>query len=136
MNQTEIESFVAALENVQREDSYGYGMFYIGEERIMPFVSTVDSDNEYDDVSNLDRDGVFRINIGVSRKTFEALFGDEPAENVDYSLLNTFLPHPHYAKQHFICILNPEGENVESTKTYINEAHDIATAQYQRRKSK
>lgn len=132
MNQTEVEAFVAALDNVQREDSYGYAMYFISDDHMIPFVSIADADNEYDSVSNLSREGVFRVNIGVGRKTFDALFGDREVEGIDFTAINVFLPHPHYAKQNFICILNPAGENAERTKQYICEAHDLAAGRAER----
>lgn len=121
------------MDNVQREDSFGYAMFFVGDDHMVPFVSIAASDNEYDSVSNLNREGVFRVNIGVSRKTFAALFGDRDVEGIDYATLNVFMPHPHYAKQHFVCILNPEGENIEHTKMLIREAHDIVVARLHRK---
>lgn len=135
MNSAEVETFVAKLDNVQREENFGYAFFFVGDDHLVPFVSIADSDNEYDSVSNLNREGVFRINIGVSRKTFDTLVGDSSPENIDYSALNVFLPHPEYAKQHFVCILNPSEENVEITKKLVVEAHAIADARLQRRKS-
>ena len=132
MNQLEVEQFVTTLDNVQREENYGYAFFFVGEDHRVPFVSLSDSDNEYDKVSNLNRDGVFRINIGVSRETFDSLVGDSTAENIDYSALSVFLPHPEYAKQHFVCILNPAQDNVETTKKLIVEAHSIAAARLRR----
>lgn len=136
MNPSEVEAFVASLENVQREENFGYSFFFVGDDHMVPFVSIADSDNEYDSVSNLDREGVFRVNIGVSRATFESLFADSQTENVDYSALNVFLPHPEYSKQHFVCILNPTGENAEITKKLMVEAHGIAASRLQRKKSK
>jgi hypothetical protein len=133
MNQAEVEAFVGTLDNVQREENFGYSFFFVGDDHVVPFVSMSDSDNEYDTVSNLNREGVFRVNIGVSRETFESLVGKMPSENIDYSVLNVFLPHPEYAKQHFVCILNPSGENTEATKKLILEAHSIATTRLNRR---
>jgi hypothetical protein len=133
MNQSEVEAFVGTLDNVQREENYGYSFFFVGDDHVVPFVSISDSDNEYDTVSNLNREGVFRVNIGVSRETFESLVGETPSENIDYSVLNVFLPHPEYSKQHFVCILNPSGENTEATKELILEAHSIATSRLNRR---
>jgi hypothetical protein len=52
---------------------------------------------------------------------------------IDYTALNVFMPHPDYAKQHFICILNPEGDNAEATKRFIVEAHGIAAERLRRR---
>ncbi|MCC6614980.1 MAG: hypothetical protein IT320_15985 [Anaerolineae bacterium] len=133
MNQLEIEAFVAQLEDVQREDNFGYAFFFVGDDHRLPFVTLANSDNAFDSVSQLDRDGVFRVNIGVSRETFAALVGDASAEAIDYAALNVFLPHPDYAKQHFVCILNPSGENVDTTKNLIVEAHAIAAARLKRK---
>ena len=133
MNQAEVEAFVAALDNVQREENFGYIFYFVGDDHRLSFVTIANSDNDYDNVSNLNREGVFRINIGVSKKTFESLLGDYSPENIDYSVLNTFLPHPDYAKQHFVCILNPSQENVEVTKQLIVEAHSIAAARLLKR---
>ena len=133
MNQAEVETFITSLENVQQEEAYGYLFFFVGDDHRLPFVTIANSDSEYDNVSNLNRDGVFRINIGVSKKTFKDLIAEASAEPIDYSILNTFLPHPEYAKQNFVCILNPSGENVETTKQLIIEAHSIAAAKLRRK---
>lgn len=134
MDQTEVEAFVAGLENVQREENYGYVFFFVGEDHLLSFVTIANADSEWDSVSNLNREGVFRVNIGVSRETFDRLIGVSSEDDaVDYSVLNTFLPHPEYAKQNFICILNPDGENDEKTMELITEAHAIAAKRSQRR---
>ena len=137
MDQTEVESFVAGLENVQPEENYGYVFFFVGDDHLLSFVTIANADNDWDNVSNLNRDGVFRINIGVSRETFDRLI-EEPSGNepVDYSVLNTFLPHPEYAKQNFLCILNPSGENVQRTKELIMEAHAMAAKRFERKAKK
>jgi hypothetical protein len=133
MHQSEVEAFVTSLENVQREENYGYVFFFVGDDHILSFVTIANSDNDYDNVSNLSREGVFRVNIGVKRETFNSLFANTNTEKLDYTVLNTFLPHPEYAKQNFICILNPSGENDEVTKNFIREAHSIAAARLQRK---
>jgi hypothetical protein len=133
MNQAEVEAFVEKLPNVQREENYGYIFYFVGDEHLLSFVTIAQSDNDYDKVSNLDREGVFRVNIGVSKETFAALFGDSLPETIDYSALDVFMPHPDYAQQHFICILSPSPENDERLKQYITEAHAVATARQIRR---
>lgn len=135
MKKSEVIEFVSMMENVQQEENYGYTFFSIEDDNLFPFVTIADSDNEYDSVSNLNREDVFRINIGVSRETFTSLIGDYNSDNIDYSALNVFLPHPDYAKQNFICILSPSQENVEKTKTFIREAHANATKRFERKKS-
>ena len=133
MNQSEVEAFVSKLDNVQRDDSYGYAMYFVGDEHLVPFVSIASSDNEYDSVSDLNREGIYRINIGVGRETFDSLVGNMKLEDIDYSALDVLIPHPEYAKQHFVCILNPSGENEELTKKLITEAHDLVANRLERK---
>ena|SRR5690606_13273242 len=135
MSLQKIESYITeSLENVQRLESLGYSLFFYGNDHILPFVSIAKSDNEYDGVSNLNRDGVFRVNIGVSKETFNRLFND-PKKEWDFTKLNSFMPHPHYSAQHFICILNPVEEKLEETIAFISEAHLIAKNRYDKKKS-
>lgn len=136
MNQSEVKAFVEGLENVQRTENFGYIFYFIGDDHLVPFMTIADSDNDFDSVSNLNREGVFRINIGVSRETFQTLFGEAVSETADYSAINVFLPHPDYAPQNFICILNPSGENVQKTKEFITEAHERAAARFARKQDK
>lgn len=131
MNLADVVSFISSLGNIQHEEAYGYQMYYVGKDHRMGFVTIADSDSDYDNVSNLDRDGVFRVNIGISRQTFDDLLGDLPSSQIDYTALNVFLPHPDYAKQNYICILNPSGDNEALTKDLITEAHAIATKRSQ-----
>lgn len=136
MNQQDIENFVSSLENVQRSEAYGYQFFFYADDHRLPFLTIANSDNDYDKVSNLNREGVFRVNLGVRKETFAKLFPENPAGDatgLDFTLLNTFLPHPDYAKQHFICILNPSGANLEVFRTLVQEAHDVAKQRYERK---
>ena len=133
MKQADFEAYVMELPNVQREENFGYSFFFVGDDRRLPFVTIAASDNEYDNVSNLNREGVFRINIGVSKETFDLLVADPLDGDIDYSALNVFLPHPHYSRQHFVCILNPAGDNAEKTKQLIAEAHSIAEQRLERK---
>lgn len=133
MTQAEVEAYVQGLENVQRAQAFGYTLFFVGDDHRLPFVTIADSDQEFDNVSNLDREGVFRINIGVSKATFESLVGARDPEDVDYRELDRFLPHPHYSKQNWVCILSPGPRNTDSVKELIAEAHSIAAARLRRR---
>jgi hypothetical protein len=91
-----------------------------------PFATIVTKDyGDFDDRSNLDRDGVFRLNVGVSRDTFKRLFPD-PDVTYDFAVLDTLLPHPVYAPQSWVCVLNPTGETFTSVESLLGEAYDIA----------
>ncbi len=135
MTQDEIQAFITALPHVEHEEQMGYLFFFVGAYHLIPFVSIAQTDNEYDRASRLDREGVFRINIGVSKETFQSLFPTSDQEQTfDYSALDVFMPHPDYAKQFFICILCPSEKNEAVTKEYIIEAHGLAEKMHSLRK--
>lgn len=99
-----------------------------------PFATIVTKDyTGFDEASNLDRQGVFRLNIGVSRETFQSLFGPKPdAKSAgdgkirDFTALDELLPHPVYAAQNFICVLNPSKATFERLRPFLLEAYEIA----------
>src|SRR5262245_49761961 len=68
-----------------------------------PFATIVTKDyGDFDRASNLDRPGVFRLNIGVGRETFRSLFGQPGAAadaGHDFAALDRLMPHPVYAAQ-------------------------------------
>jgi hypothetical protein len=127
-----IQRYLLGLAQVTTAENFGYRFFFYATDQIRPFATIAESDNEYDKVSNLNREGVFRVNIGVSKDTFKALFPEENPQ-CDYTELNRFLPHPEYAAQHFICVLNPSGENLAQALRYIEEAHSIAKSRFEKK---
>jgi len=100
-----------------------------------PNFATIVTTDEHDEgaPSNLSgRDGVFRLNIGLSRSTFGRLVGSEKAP--DYAAFDTFFPHPVYARQRWISILNPTDATFrEEVLPLLAEAHDRLAATRARR---
>lgn len=133
LSQTEVEAFIGRLPDAQRVDAFGYALYFVGGDRRLPFATIASSDSEFDNVSNLEREGVYRLNIGVSKETFRRLFGEREPQVVGYTELDVFMPHPHYSRQYFICILNPSGDNAEKAKRLVEEAHSIAAARWKRK---
>ena len=104
-------------------------------ERHFPNYATIVTNNDYDDGSDLDREGVFRLNLGLTRATFERLVGDalDAAAPPDYAVLDTLLPHPIYAAQLWISILNPSATTFDEVVIpLIAEAYDRLAAQRDR----
>lgn len=134
MKISDIESYVMSLQHVTSNESFGYRLFFYSSDQTMPFVSFAESDSAYDSVSNLSRDGVFRVNIGVTRETFKALFPEREVD-WDYTELNKFIPHPHYAAQNFICINSPTGRNAEQAIQYVEEAHSLAKKRFKKKQN-
>ena len=101
--------------------------------RRFPFATVVIKDyGDFDNLSNLNRPGVFRLNIGVSQETYDSLFPGE-AEH-DFTALDRLMPHPVYGKNHFVCVLNPSDETFASLKPLLDEAYQIAVRRGVRRK--
>lgn len=135
MTQKELEHFIADLPAVEQSEAFGYRFFFVGSERMLPFATIASNDSEYDNKSNLDREGVYRVNIGVSKETFDRLVGDIAVDECDFTQLDAFLPHPDYAKQHFICILAPTGDQLRRTQALLEEAHGIAVRRQERKEN-
>jgi hypothetical protein len=95
---------------------------------MLPFATIATSDSDYERDSNHLQPGVFRLNIGVSRQTFQALFGAEHVDvsRYDYTALDRVMPHPDYAAQNWICVLNPTEATFERVQTYLAEAYEMA----------
>ena len=99
--------------------------------RRFPFATIVTKDyGDFDNASNLNRPGVYRLNIGVSKETYASLFGagDEP----DFAALDRLLPHPVYGRNHFVCVLNPSDSTFDGVKPLLTEAYELAVARYSR----
>ena len=78
----------------------------------------------FDELSKLDRPGVFRLNVGVSRETFDRLFG--AGGDHDFTALDRLMPHLVYGTNHFVCVLNPTDETFESVIPLLSGAYSIA----------
>ena len=108
-------------------------------ERRFPFATIVIND-DYDQASQLSRPGIFRLNIGVSKETFRAMFGQPPSKTLgpndvvetghDFTALDVLMPHPVYAAQSWVSVLNPGDATLEDVKRLLAEAYEIAVRKY------
>jgi hypothetical protein len=99
--------------------------------RRFPFATIVTKDyGDFDNASNLNRPGVFRLNIGVSRERYQSLV-DGDAEH-DFTALDRLMPHPVYASNHFVCVLNPSEATFETVKPLLADAYALAVKRFQR----
>ena len=105
---------------------------------MLPFATIATADYEYDRVSNLDRPGVFRLNIGVSKQTFQALFGTGKVDvsAYDFTALDKIMPHPEYAAQNFVCVLSPSDLTLERVRALLAEAYELAVRRHSKRQKR
>ena len=136
------ESFITSyitstFEDVESSTNLGYVFFFYRDDHMVPFATIASSGNEYEKVSKLDRPGVYRLNIGVSRETFQSLFGTGKINlsDYDFTALDIIMPHPDYSAQLFICVLSPGEATFERIKPLLAESYDIAVKKYNRRKA-
>ncbi|WP_027933495.1 DUF6194 family protein [Amycolatopsis thermoflava] len=95
-------------------------------QRQMPWATIVTSDNPYDNTSNLDRPGVFRLNIGLTRDRFKEVV---PDGDYDVTALDVLFPHPLYGGQHWVCVINPD-ETWPQARKLLDEAYEFAVRKF------
>lgn len=129
---------ISAFEGVESTVNLGYTFFFYRDDQMHAFATIASTGNEYEKISNLDRPGVYRLNMGVSRETFQSLFGAKKINPSDYDFtaLDVIMPHPDYSSQHFLCVLSPGEETFEKIRPMLAEAYDIAVKRYNRRKAR
>ena len=127
-----IDYIIKTFPNVETTEAYGYDMFFYRSDRKLSFATLISSDQEYDNISNLNRPGVYRLNIGVSKQTFQSLFGtaEVDVKDYDFTALDVIMPHPEYAQYHFICVLSPSEETFEKIQRLLAEAYEIAARRF------
>lgn len=127
-------------------DSYGERALFYNPGRKLKrgvYILTIkEKDGPNDKSSRLDREKVYRLNIGIRKSTFLKLFGTLPERpgkgetvdmDADFSLPDRILPHPVYAWMGWICVLNPTQATFETLKPLITEAYEYAKEKYGKR---
>lgn len=146
-----VDIVIATREAGSPEIAWGDSFFIydpdrnLSTEQRFPFATIVTKDyGDFDRASNLDRPDVFRLNLGVSKGTYRALFGPQPAPpelngvvatGHDFATLDRLLPHPVYAPQSWICVLCPSAATFQVVKPLLAEAYELAMRKVARRRS-
>ena len=128
----------STFEQVETTVNMGYTFFFYRDDHMHAFATIASQGNEYEQISRLDRPGVYRLNIGVSRETFRAMFGTGKinTSEYDFTALDTIMPHPDYSSQHFLCVLAPGAATFEQIRPLLAEAYDVAVKRYNKRKAR
>jgi hypothetical protein len=103
----------------------GAAFFSLDAEKHWPNFATIVTTDEHDDgtPSKLSRPGVFRLNLGVGRETLQRVV--DSWADPDFAAFDRPFPHPVYAKQLWISILNPsDGTFRDVVLPLLTEAHD------------
>jgi hypothetical protein len=141
-----VMTLTASEENSAPEAAWGDTFFYYDpeenrpENQRLPFATVVIHDYAgWDTESRLDRDGIFRVNIAIGRSEFERLLGHAPTKHpahhdeFDYAATDVLIPHPTYASQGWVSILNPAEQTSGQVRQLLDEAHVLAVRRHGRR---
>lgn len=147
MNADDVISYcLRQLEDVVLRQSWGErGIFYNPSERLKRgvYVLTVkEKDGENDRGSMLDREDIFRVNVGLRKETFIRHFGSVPKRpaagqivdlDFDFAALDVVMPHPIYAWMGWVCVLNPSQKTFLEFETMILESYEYAKEKFSKR---
>ena len=106
------------------------------------FVTIKEHDGPNDKASRLDRDGVYRVSLGIGRTMYTDHFGPTPTRpskgqivdtGHDFTALDTLTPHPVYGWMGWVCVLSPTAETLSEMGTLIAEAHRLAVDKFDKR---
>jgi Family of unknown function (DUF6194) len=124
-------------------DTYGEKSFFYNPENLLTkgiyFATLKEKDGPNDKASDLNREGVFRLNLGISKQSYEKLFGTKPKRppkggivdtGHDFKEFNKITPHPIYAWLHWIAILNPDDDSMSQIKELMDETYQNVQKKY------
>lgn len=136
----DIEHYILEhFEDVHPLDSWGEKSFFLNPKQQLKrgtyFATLKEKDGDNDKASFLNRDGIFRLNIGVSKEVYLSLFETLPKRpakgcfidgDYDFQKIDAVLPHPVYGWMGWVCVLNPSEKTFETCKGLLDDAYNKA----------
>lgn len=127
-------------------DAWGETSFFYNPNRALKrgtyFATLKFKDGDNDKASQLERDGVCRLNIGLPYETFEGLFGkrpDRPSKGGiieggwSFTSLNELMPHPVYGWMGWVSVLNPSNRVFDDCRPLLDAAFGKAKTAFEKR---
>lgn len=128
-------------------DAYRERSFFYNPDGSLPkgiYLATIkESDGPNDRASHLDRDGVYRLSIGLGKKQYQKVFGDVPERpgkgktidaGHDFTELGKLMPHPIYAWIGWVCINNPGMDQMDLLQHLLEISYQNAFTKFARKK--
>lgn len=146
-----IATIVAEFDGVIPKASWGETSLFYNPDGALPsgvyFCTIKEHDGANDKASHLDREGTYRLSIGISHASFESLFGARPARpskgciidtGHDFTQTDCLMPHPIYGWMSYgwmswVQILNPSETTFEKITYLIREAHQNAVIKFNKK---
>lgn len=148
MTSDEIVDYVTRnFYGVKPKASWGETALFYNPDNILPngvyFCTLKEQDGDNDSASNLNREEVFRLSLGVGKAAYADLFDTPPqrpakGETVDieqdFSELDNLMPHPTYAWMGWIAINSPSSDSFTQIVEHIQTSYDRALLNYAKNK--
>jgi len=148
MNAIQLEKWI--LKNYQGiivRDAYKERSFFYNPDGSLPkgiyFATIKTSDGPNDTASCLNREGVYRLSIGIGKKHYMQMFGTIPERPVkggvvdvsfDFETLGSFMPHPVYAWMGWVCINNPSNSNLDLLAYFLDISYQNVLIKFEKKK--
>jgi hypothetical protein len=144
------ESIISAITGefdcVRPKASWGETSLFYNPGNALPngvyFCTIKEKNGDNDTSSDLDRDGVFRLSIGVGKVAYASILGKPPARpskggiidtGHDFTACDVLMPHPIYGWMSWVQILNPSESSFIEIFGLIAGAHKEAVAKFIKR---
>lgn len=141
-----IEHVVSSFDGVIPKSSWGETSLFYNPGKVLPngvyFCTIKEKNGDNDKSSDLDREGVFRLSIGIRKETYEKLFGPKPKRPAkgciidtghDFTALNKLMPHPIYGWMFWVQVLSPKESTITDVFSLIDEAHIHAVMKFNKK---
>lgn len=150
MTNNDISDFILSnFSGLKVVDAWGEKSFFYNPNNLLKrgvyFCTLKEKDGANDKASELDRDNIFRVNFGLSKKKFLEIFSTLPTRPskgnaidgpYDFRALDVLTPHPIYGWMTWVSILNPSHPSLEILRALINESYQIACDKYSAKMAK
>jgi hypothetical protein len=144
-----IDIICTRFSGVVPKSSYGETSLFYNPGKQLPngvyFCTIKEKDGANDKASNLSRDGVFRLSIGLGTENYTQRFGPKPARppkggivetGYDFTAHNVLSPHPIYAWMGWAQVLNPDRDTFDALLPLIADAHQAAQRKFEKKVGK
>jgi len=134
------------LEGVIPKSSWGETSLFYNPGKVLPngvYFCTIKEKNGANDLaSELDREGVFRLSIGLTKEAYQQQFGQKPKRPAkgciidtghNFTALDTLMPHPIYGWMSWAQILSPKESSFTEIHPLIKDAHANAIIKFNKK---
>lgn len=144
-----IDAILKMYDGIKPKASWGETSMFYNPNLALPngiyFCTIKTQDGLNDKSSQLDRDDIYRLSIGINKASYNKLFGDKPDRPVkggivdtghDFTLTDQLMPHPIYAWMSWVQIINPSESSFTELLPLLSEAHASAMLKFNRKVNK